>query len=264
MKGGEIIPRIAREYSKSNVYHVIIRGNDKQNLFYDNQDRYVFLDRLKQSKEKFEFKIYSYCLMNNHVHMVIKIQKEFLSKMMNVLENRYAQYLNKKLNRTGHLYENRFYSKEIENQEYFKKCCKYIHRNPEKANIEKTERYMWSSFREYLLEKDNIIDRNTLLHYYDGNLENLVNDTLKNNDIDDIFDFGEFEIKNKLKDDELTEIILKKYRIASPLEITLMEESKIKEIIKELAKVKNISIDQICRVTRVKRYWIKKFLKEDE
>ena len=79
--------------------------------------------------------------MSNHVHFVIRVSDDFLSKVMHSLEIRYSGYFNKKMNRTGHLFEDRYFSKKVENEEYFKTLCKYVHRNPEKAGIEKTENY---------------------------------------------------------------------------------------------------------------------------
>ena len=74
------MPRKPREHSVTNLYHIIIRGIDRNDIFYDNQDRYVFLNILKETKERFKFEIYSYCLMNNHIHIVFRIKDEFLSK----------------------------------------------------------------------------------------------------------------------------------------------------------------------------------------
>ena len=69
-KGGMYLPRKPREHSATNLYHIIIRGIDRNDIFYDKQDRYVFLNILKETKERFKFEIYSYCLMNNHIHIV--------------------------------------------------------------------------------------------------------------------------------------------------------------------------------------------------
>ena len=163
------------------MYHIILRGNDKIDIFYDNQDRKMFFKVMKITKEKFKYNIYSYCLMNNHIHMVIKIKDEFLSKALQSLEIRYSAYFNKKTNRTGHLFQNRFFSKKIEDLNYFLTVCKYIHRNPEKANIEKTQDYQWSSFNEYI-GKEKYIDKNILMYYFDNTIENFKKYTLQNDD----------------------------------------------------------------------------------
>ena len=199
--------------------------------------------------------------MSNHVHIVIKIQKEFLSKMMKVLEMRYSVYLNKKMDRVGHLFEDRFFSKKIENIEYFKACCKYIHRNPEKAGIEKTENYKWSSYNDYIQKKDNFTDISVLLYYFNDNLEEFNKYNLENNDIEELFEFGEFEIRTKLTDNETAEIIKIKYNLENSMKISFMKENERNEIIENLKKIKGTSIEQISRITGVSTYWIKKIWK---
>ena len=93
-KGGKILAKKQREFSSTDMYHIILRGNDKNDIFYDNQDRKMFLKIMEITKEKFKYSIYSYCLMNNHIHMVIKIKDEFLSKALQSLEIRYSAYFN--------------------------------------------------------------------------------------------------------------------------------------------------------------------------
>ena len=130
-----------RIFSNSKVYHIILKGIDNQNIFYDDQDRRVFLKDLLITKKDYDYKIYSYCLMSNHVHMVIRIEKEFLSKAMQSLMVRYVHYFNTKYKRVGALVQDRFKSKNIENEKYFLDVCRYVHRNPENAGISKTEEY---------------------------------------------------------------------------------------------------------------------------
>ena len=88
--------------------------------------------------------------MDNHIHLVIRIEDEFLSKAMQSLSIRYSQYFNYKYERTGPFFQNRFKSKNVENLKYFLEVCRYIHRNPEKAKMSKTEDYDWSSYKEYI------------------------------------------------------------------------------------------------------------------
>ena len=130
--------RQIREFSNSNVYHIIIKGNNDSVIFYDDMDRNVFLDRIKLTKDEFKYKVYAYCLMSNHVHLVIEVPNEHLSKAIQSLTIRYVNYFNKKYDRKGPFVQNRFKSKNIENQRYFLEVCRYVHRNPEKAGIEKT------------------------------------------------------------------------------------------------------------------------------
>lgn len=256
------MPRQGRKISASDVYHVIIRGNDRQNLFYEDTDREIFKKRLKETKEKFKFKIYAYCLMHNHVHLIIKINYNDLSKMMNSLESRYSQYLNRKLERSGHLFENRFYSKAVGDAHYFIRVCKYVHRNPEKADIEKTEKYKWSSYQEYFKSKKEIVEKEALMHYFENNLEKLKEYTLDNDDDTEILKYSDFEIKSKLNDNEVNDILCKRYKLKNSIEISSFDENKKAQIIGELKDLEGTGISQISRVTRVPVYWIKKFWKQ--
>ena len=75
------MPRIARKYSKIKVYHITIRGIDKQNIFFEEEDKYKFLEIINRTKEKYNYEIYAYCLMDNHVHLVIYDKEQQLSKI---------------------------------------------------------------------------------------------------------------------------------------------------------------------------------------
>ena len=109
-KGGFLLSRKSREFSSTDIYHVILRGNDKSDIFYDDQDRYVFLNKIEETKDKFNYEIYVYCLMSNHIHMIIRVKEEFLSKVLQSIQIRYISYFNKKFNRSGHLFQNRLSS----------------------------------------------------------------------------------------------------------------------------------------------------------
>ncbi len=252
------MPRKPREYSVSSVYHIIFRGNDRQDIFYDEQDRYVFLNKLKENKKKFNYSVYAYCLMDNHIHIVIKIKDNFLSKSMQILETGYSIYLNKKLKRSGHLFENRFFSKKIEDLNYFILVCKYVHRNPEKANMEKTEKYKWSSFEYYVNKEEGFVDKNILMHYFNNNLKEFKDYMLKNDDKEQIYNLAEFELKSKLSEEELANIIKIKFNLKNASDVSLLNKETKDRIIASLKNVQGTSIAQISRVIKITPYYIKK------
>ena len=76
------MPRPIRRYSNSNIYHIILKGLDNQNIFYDNQDRKFFLEQVSITQKEYDYQVYAYCLMDNHIHMVIRIHSDFLSKFI--------------------------------------------------------------------------------------------------------------------------------------------------------------------------------------
>ena len=249
-----------REHSSTNMYHIILRGNDRSDIFYDKQDKNVFLNIMKITKEKFNYEIYSYCLMSNHIHIVIKVKDEFLSKALQSLEIRYSIYFNKKTNRIGHLFQGRFFSKKIEDLNYFLTVCKYIHRNPEKANIEKTQDYYWSSFNEYI-GKEKYINKKVLLHYFDNDIEKFKKYTLQNDDEEQLYNLSEFELRSKLTEEETAEIIKKKFDLKNASDVSLVEEEERKRILLSLKELKGTSLSQIARITKITEYYINKIWK---
>lgn len=251
-----------RKYSKSNIYHIIIKGIDNQNIFYDDQDRRVFLKKLLITKKENDITIYSYSLMDNHVHMVIKIEKEFLSKAMQSLMIRYVRFFNKKYERIGALSQCRFKSKNIEDQDYFLKVCRYVHRNPENAGIAKTEDYQWSSYQEYV-KKEKIVDKRILLHYFNNDINEFIKYTKKCDDNESLNEFAEFEIRDKLTDRELLKIIMKIFNINDVDKVVNFfkdhDKYELKSDIEKIKKIRGTNKTQVARVIRVNRKIVAKF-----
>jgi len=255
------VTKIRRTYSNSQIYHIIIKGIDNQNIFYDDQDRYVFLKKLLLTKQEYENKIYAYCLMDNHIHMVIRIQKQFLSKAMQSLMIRYVQYFNKKYERIGTLVQSRFKSKNIEDQRYFLEVCRYVHRNPENAGMTKTNEYKWSSYQEYL-QKGKIVDKEILLHYFNNDINEFINYTEKKDNIENLSEIAEFEIIGRLKDEETLEIIMKIFNINDVSQVPTFFKSRSKaeleEDILKIKRIKGTNKTQVARLIRVDRKTVKK------
>lgn len=140
------MPRHARVTSE--LMHLIIRGNGKQIIFEDNSDRYTFLERLQRFSEKWEVKTLAYCLMDNHVHFLVEDPKRHVSDFMKGLEISYTSYFNKKYDRTGHLFQDRFKNENITDYNHLLHAYRYILQNPEKAGICSAVKYKWSSLNE--------------------------------------------------------------------------------------------------------------------
>ncbi len=257
------MPRTPRTFCDSKVYHVILKGIDNQDIFYDDQDRYVFLDNIVESRKKYTYKLLAYCLMNNHVHMVIQVEDFLLSKAIQSLTIRYVYYFNKKYEREGHFVRDRFKSKMIEGKAYFLEVCRYVHRNPEKANINKTENYKWSSYNDYISGK-GITSTDLLLHYFNNNITDFIKYTLKAENLDDISNMADFEIINKLTDDQLANIIKNKFKLDSIEDVPIFLKNTTKEnverIVKEVNKIIGTNPRQISRVLRINKKRVYKIL----
>lgn len=253
--------RQRRKISNSKVYHVIVKGIDDQDIFYDDQDRRYFLKQILNLKKEINYDVYSYCLMTNHIHMVIKSEAKVLSKIMQSLMIRYVYYFNSKYERSGPLVQNRFKSKCVENQKYFLEVCRYIHRNPEKAGMAKTQNYKWSSYQEYL-GKEKIINKKVLLHYFNNDISEFVKYTtnLTVEDIENLYDYAEYEIRNRLLDEEVIQIIMKKFGIFDVKDVVIFFKNKNrKELEKALQVIKNIkgtNKSQVARILRINRKFV--------
>ena len=145
------MPRAARKKSETGIYHLMIRGINKQNIFEDDGDCKRFLQVLQQYKEKSGYQIYAYCLMGNHLHLLLRVGKEPLEQIMRRVCGSYVYWYNRKYRRIGNLFQDRFKSEPVENDAYFLTVLRYIHQNPIKAGIEKDiAQYKWSSYNEYV------------------------------------------------------------------------------------------------------------------
>lgn len=143
--------RKPRIYTDSGIYHVILRGNNRQVIFEDDEDRRTFLYKMKAISDKLEIEIYAYCLMDNHVHILLRAAGKLVSEYIKRLSGSYAYWYNRKYDCIGHLFQERFKSEPVENKKYFLIVLRYIHCNPVKAGIVKEcGRYDYSSYHEYV------------------------------------------------------------------------------------------------------------------
>lgn len=161
------MPRQARKKSESGIYHVMLRGINRQQIFQDEEDNRKFLDVLRQYKTVSGYELYAYCLMGNHVHLLIKEGKEELSQIFKRIAGRYVYWYNCKYQRVGHLFQDRFKSEPVEDDRYFLTVLRYIHLNPVKANLAvRPEAWRFSSYEEYL-ERADLIDTERVLEMMD-------------------------------------------------------------------------------------------------
>jgi len=176
------MPRIARAVASGFPHHVVQRGNNKEAVFTDEEDRRRYLNLLTKYSVKWEPPILSYCLMTNHVHLLTKPQEnESLYKMMQGVTLCYTQHRNRKYNRTGRLWESRYHSCIVESERYLWAVARYIEQNPVRAMMtEKPEDYPYSSARAHfgLVKNELICDdlfpesqRNAYIAFVRGDIE---------------------------------------------------------------------------------------------
>jgi len=142
------------------IYHVTVRGNARQDIFADTHDRERFLRRLSESVETYGVRLYLFCLMPNHVHLVLETPSANLSRFMQSLETGYTVYYNLRHGTVGHLFQGRYKAKPVEGDAYLLRLSRYVHLNPVKTErpdrlslqqrAARLRRYPWSSYRSYI------------------------------------------------------------------------------------------------------------------
>ena len=160
------MPRKARVVLPGQLYHVTQRGNYRHKVFFDDQDRVVYLKYLEESALKYELKIYAFCLMDNHVHFIVSpCHDKSMAFVFRVTHQKYSLYLNKRLKQFGHRWQSRFYSCLLLGG-HIQKALRYVERNPVRAGmVDNPWQYAWSSARSHVGIKYNIITINDIKDY---------------------------------------------------------------------------------------------------
>lgn len=251
------MPRQPRRKSHSDVYHCMLRGINKQDIFFENKDYLEFQDIIRKSKKTYSYQLYSYVLMPNHVHLEIKDENQKVSQIIHSIATSYANYFNKKYERKGHLFENRFKSKTVENAYYILNLVRYIHQNPLKAGISKMEQYKWSSYMEYFQEEqvkedDKIVDEKEILDMFLSEKERAKEEFFEFNkkvfNFQESIELLEYEMKSKLTDEEVIYFIKEELGIYNIQEIQKYSKNKRDKVIRKIKKFKGITQKQVARI----------------
>ena len=144
--------RRPRIFAPGLLYHVIARGNQRRQTFRSDEDYKAYLERLEKYRAKFQIRIYAYCLMPNHVHLLLETGLLPLGKFMQGLQQSYTQYFNRRYRKVGHLFQGRYQAIICDKDKYLLALIRYIHLNPVRARIAKRpEGYAYSGHRGYLI-----------------------------------------------------------------------------------------------------------------
>ena len=246
--------RQARKKSNSGIYHIILRGINRQQIFEDGEDYSKFLRILEECKAISKFEIFAYCLMNNHIHLLLKEVKEPIEQVMKRITTRFVYWYNIKYQRSGHLFQDRFKSEPVESDEYFLTVIRYIHQNPIKAGICKNPHdYTFSSYGEFFKMQTfvdcgfvfGMIDKDDFIKF---NIENTFEQCL---------DVEEKTII-KVTDEKARKIIEKYSRCKNVSEFQALDVRTRDKCLKKLRE-SGLSIRQISRLTGVSFNIVRKF-----
>ena len=191
--------------------------------------------------------------MSNHIHLQIKDEQDKISKIMQSLQVRYVNYFNKKYNRVGHLFQDKFQSRCVENDSYNFNLLRYIHQNPVKAGISKIDKYAWSSYLEYIEDnKEILVDKKEILNLFSKYKEEAIKKYIKfNNEIlnlEDSNEMLEYEIKNMLSDSEVIEWIKRKVKIDNIEEIQSYDKKKRNQYLRKIKEINGCTQNQLSRI----------------
>lgn len=253
------MPRQARIKSITGIYHIMLRGIDKRDVFLENEDKIKFLESVEKAKEKGKFKVLGYCLMDNHIHLLLKEDEEIGTSVKRITVG-YVGWHNKKYERTGHLFQNRYLSEPVNTEEYLMMVLRYIHLNPVRAKLTLSAKdYKWSSFGNYFLfynGQKTVVDGEIIENYFKTFKEfskymNTLND-------DECLETKKVNYNN---DDKLIQIIRNKYKVINLPELPLDKKQKI---IKDIYGIENASIRQLSRVFGVGKTVVENIIKKDK
>lgn len=247
------MPRNSRERSSSGIYHIILRGVNRQIIFEDDEDRYKFLGTLGYYKEISKYEVYAYCLMSNHVHILIKESAdESISVAIKRISSSYVYWYNDKYMRCGHLFQERFKSEAVENQSYFLTVLRYIHQNPIKAaTVKSVSESKWTSYKEYINNAD-LVDTDFALEMFANNVENKRDLFVKfmNEDNNDEC-LENIEIV-RVSDEEVMDYI-SRIGIVNVNKLQQLDKESRDENLRKLKRIKGVTLKQLSRVTGISR-----------
>ena len=224
---------------------MMLRGINRQNIFEDDEDRGYFMSVLRHCKELSGFRLHAFALMSNHVHLLIEPGNESLETVFRRIGTRYAVWFNRKYERAGHLFQNRYISENVETDLYFLTVLRYILQNPAKAGLEsRPGTYRWSSYLAYQKGAGAITDTEYATVLF-GSRETLVQYLLQDNE-DYAMDEEDFDWR--LRDDTAKEIVLRITQCDSIAAFQQLDPDVQKEYARKLYQ-ERLSMGQIARLT---------------
>ena len=244
------MPRSAREKSSTGIYHVMLRGINHQIIFEDDEDYHKYLETLKKYQDESGYTIYAYCLMGNHIHLLIKEEREELGIAFRRIGASYVYWYNWKYGRRGHLFQDRYKSEVVENDSYFLTVILYIHQNPVKAGIVKDiADYRWSSYGEYIGEA-GLCKTEFALNMFSTDRAKAIKLFKEFNLAENQERCLDYDQYVRLNDAEASEFIRSITGVRCPTEIQGFDKDKRNVVIKA-CKDKGLSFRQIERLTGV-------------
>lgn len=246
------MPRTARKKSETGIYHVMLRGINRQVVFESDEDRTKFLHTLKCFKEANKYKIYAYCLMDNHVHLLIKEYTEPIGLSIKRICGSYVYWYNRRHDRIGHLFQERFKSEVVDNDKYFLTVLRYIHQNPVKSGItDEIIDYRWSSYHDYFINTE-LVDKDFVFKLFSSNRPAAIEQFkrfINESNLDKCLDCDERKL---LLDSDIRMYFLQ-HGVSNPVVLQHMGKHERDELIRAIKAIQGVTISQLSRVTGISK-----------
>lgn len=231
---GEPMSRKPRIHYQGALYHVIVRGNNRDYVFNQDYCKEEYLIRLKKYTERYEATVYGYVIMDNHVHLLIEVYDTPLSKIMQLIQQTYTAWYNRKFKRSGHVFEQRYKSLLINKDQYLLGLIRYVHQNPVRAGIGDLN-YKYSSHMEYTEGIRGLCDTSFVFSVFAVNEKDRLTKYLRFMDITDseIGSKDPYHLTPTLKE------------IKSKVNEMIYEKVSFEEIINDFEKEHDIEIEKL-------------------
>jgi len=247
------MPRRAREKSKSGIYHIILRGANRREIFHDDEDYMRFLETLEKYKKKTEIKIYGWCLMGNHIHLLLEEGNEEISITMKRIGVSYVWFYNWKYNTVGHLFQDRFKSEKVEHDSYLITVIRYIHQNPVKAGLSKNPAsWRWSSCMGYYegeLSPAGLLDSELILGMFSNGRASAIASFREFNEAENEEKcLDDDQITKRLTDNQARAEIQKLIPLAEMVQIKSLPKAQRDKIISKVKEIEGLTQRQAARI----------------
>lgn len=246
------MPRKPREKSESGIYHIILRGTNRQEIFHDDEDCFRFLVTLERYKKQTETKIYGWCLMDNHIHLLLGEGNEEISATMKRIGVSYVGYYNWKYNTVGHLFQDRFASESVDSDAYLMTVIRYIHQNPAKAGlVKKLTDWKWSSCMGYYggeAYPSGLLDSELILDMFSKERTSAITGFRKFNEAENGDRCLDDEKTKRLTDEQAKAAMNELIPVTEMVQIKSLPKAQRDEIISKVKQIEGLTQRQAARI----------------
>lgn len=249
------MPRKARKKSKSGIYHIMLRGANRQEIFHDDDDSKRFLEILQKYTKNSDVKVHGWCLMDNHVHLLLGEGNEELSITMKRIGVSFVWHYNWKYKTTGHLFQDRFRSENIENNEYLLTVIRYIHQNPVRAGmVKKVEDWKWSSCQMYYGKPTNsvgLLDSALILGMFSSDKDTAIAKFKIFNEAESNYKCLEDELRPRVTDEFARYEIIKRIEGIEIAQVKSLPKAERDEVLRKIKGIEGVTQRQAARILGV-------------